>query len=1517
MIKQKVCTKVAWAILLIVALLLACSLCVFTPIAGAETDSAATTATSSVKEDYSKYTDKSLPDTISEGNILDIVPVELFNRGGPHIYCGRKYGFVIYNTSNINYVLLFEIMVDHDSTTDAYTNSISVEYEGAFKYSLANGVEKVITDRHLMLSDISFNETIVDASFNNVLSPYYDKNTNDGAIFISARQGNSQVTYYDTESLKELAGSYIQSIAISAVELVADVLIPTPGGVAGEAIGSAIDIILNIGDILDAVSNVWKKDITIDSVIDFPSTAQKQLESEETGYNLLKSLAITNVDGVENVLSYIGNDGTLGGDYLEFITRVSNPNNKSFYMSTAFNFDIGLYSTFGYGSDLGNYTASGAYAVENGTTEYTEMTGSETEGFNLNEKPFFAPLLKGESFTFTPDITGEYFLGAPEGYVCQLRDASDNNMTSTDSHYILSAGQTYKVGVCKQGESVDWSEISNDNYYAADEFIGGEAAFASVQVRRVQDLPFAEDSTASGTVQSGITYAWGFDDANNDLFKISASDISDLTVYLADKNLNILSKGASAVGDKCIYVNYPLTEEYYLILVNNGEPISLTVEDTGALIAGEDELICADTGGLYYKVEAKYTQNYTVKGAHTALFNSSMTALTNDNGYYLTPGTYYIKSYNGTGLNLYISDSAFIRVTQPGQEFTVEGNENAAYRLSAQFDGKISLVGTYDIYINGVLDGEGVSQTDIRKNNIYDFVKTDGGTTFEFTPVSTNIDYNEIKALTQASEYAMYKFSVTSSVRVYAESSDNLQYSFYSEDLTEVSGDKYGYLLTAGTYYLVVGNGGDYSFKVTEKLTPISVTFIVDGEIFEDVSGATYYYGKPFSFPVPHKDYYDFDGWKNSDGITITDADGESIAPIYAESIQVTAAWVSQSVILQFRTSETGQPESYVWYNGNEFVGEEYTLNNTADISRLLGSLANLYITFTESPSGVKTGKYITSFQDPIIENVPGSEHTYRYKFIPVWETEKYYLLFVLDNKLAYIGLVSYGEKVGRDVFPAAEYTDTKERDVTGWYLSGYEDIIIMLPQDGETVTIPDLSPGIGTEPDYPQDGKLGYACTILPVYEYNPYKTVTVFNASTKIYEGESYKILTLGQYGQNTSVYTGMNIWYTGSNGKTYYEGNSVLYSEFSGNLELSLQSKYATVKVAYTNCDTNPNKTVFTFYSGPNGSAETLQPAYKRTYQFSYWSCNGVTITQITPSSLGVTGYYSTAASPVNSTPINIDANHTRKEISGAVIGSLVIEGTDSCGTVFVDCSAKLFARSVKYIIRSSVKEITFHDKGRSWSDISISIDSRSTPLVINFDGISSLKGYANKGVIYATSCPDLTVYAMTDVSIRAGEINAVTPSKIDNAAIMCKNLTLAGENISATGGTYITFGLLTSPPSLSSAGIYSVGGTLNITTKSVKVYGGNGRNGIDATSDSGERKNGYAGINGDYALEGFSKIVISNGATAIFTGGNGGKGGAGINGGSKGLDGAGAPAVSGNPVITGICTKNNGRSGVSYG
>ena len=152
MTKQKVSTKIALAILLIAALLLACSLCFFTPIAGAETDSAANTATSSVEGDYSEYTDNELPDTISANNILQIIPAELFNNGGPHVYYGENYGFVVYTDTTYNYVLIFNVVADYTDNASVLKLSLNVVYEGAFIYAGAN-VTEVEATKHIILSD--------------------------------------------------------------------------------------------------------------------------------------------------------------------------------------------------------------------------------------------------------------------------------------------------------------------------------------------------------------------------------------------------------------------------------------------------------------------------------------------------------------------------------------------------------------------------------------------------------------------------------------------------------------------------------------------------------------------------------------------------------------------------------------------------------------------------------------------------------------------------------------------------------------------------------------------------------------------------------------------------------------------------------------------------------------------------------------------------------------------------------------------------------------------------------------------------------------------------------------------------------------------------------------------------------------------------------------------------------------------------------------------------------------------
>lgn len=1511
MTKQKVSTKIALAILLIAALLLACSLCFFTPIAGAETDSAANTATSSVEGDYSEYTDNELPDTISANNILQIIPAELFNNGGPHVYYGENYGFVVYTDTTYNYVLIFNVVADYTDNASVLKLSLNVVYEGAFIYAGAN-VTEVEATKHIILSDISLTETIIDASYNNILSPYYNQNTNDGAIFISCWQGDTQSTYYDKESLQELAGGFGQSLVISALNFF------VPG------VGDAFDMILDISSVIEAADNVWQKTISKDTVEQYPTTAQEQLKSEETGYMLMKTVAFGNEEKIVDALSYEGGDETTQGDYVEFCTRTINPNNVAFYLATAFNFDIGLYSTFGYGSDLGNYTASGAYAVESGTTEYTEMTGNETEGFDLNEKPFFAPLLKGESFTFTPDITGEYSISAPDGYVCQLRNSEGVAVApSSGGNFNLTAGQTYSVGICTEYTDVDWNKISDDDYYSSGEFLGGEAAFASVQIRRVQDLPFAEDSTASGTVQNGISYAWGVDGANNDLFKISASDISGLTVYIADEELNILAKGVAKTDDNSIYVNYPLKDKYFLILVNSGEPISVTVEDTGALVLGESQYTFATGEGLYYRAELDHTQYYNVSGVCQGVYSAEGVKQNDNNGtYWLPQGDYYLLSNDATQLSIYYDSASMAEISAPDTEYTYsDNNADAIFRLFCNYTMPVQLSVPCDVYCNKELIAENATRVLLEGGevtNIYDFVVTDGSKSFSFTPDATNIGYNAVITANSAEAFTAYKFTLNEAARIFADSQQDLVYSIYDTALNRIEED-HGYLLEEGNYYIVVENSGNYSFEVKEKLIPVDITFIVDGAEIEAPSGQIYYYGKMAELPVPEKDHYDFAGWQLPDGTMLTDSLGATLQPVYFDEVTLTAQWVVRKVELQVNMAEG----SALWWTGSEFSETKVTIDfQTA----LFNDLVNLYNAYVSLPEGNKPGHYFTQFTTTYISS-EGNVDTY--EFAPVWQVESYHIQFVFANGdiLSYND-IDYGTEISDSLFAESVLNPTKRGySFENWR---YEENVCYNMAKGDRV--PDFTPDIGVID----------TIAVTLVAQFTPVEyTITINGQQIKVTCEDSYKIKTLAEYGISASAYNGKNIYYTRSdNNATYYEGNAVedVYSDIT----LSLKEQYATANITYADCEGANNPVSIDL-----GKTHVLQPATKNTYEFDHWEYNGGTITSLSISSLGIAGYLSNA---------NPHFDRTVKAIwkSGYVSVGVGIHtlsyASGNSSKLHVDCTTKSIARTVTFRIASDVNEVTFHDNNRSWGDFAIFVENRNTELTINFDGLSGITGYANDGVINARFCPSLILNAMTDISISAGEINSLT-GNFTKAAIICNNLTLKGKNFSIYGGEYILDFMGTERVTIASRGIseYSKS-TMTISAASVTVTGGDGVNGLDCgntTASTGSQYSGKgndglpggAGTNGACAIYWTGTINISAGSTVVATGGSGGNGGDGGNGGKggPGKDGAfgvptenpgdggnggnggdggnGALAIQGNPTIKGSITKNNGTGGAA--
>lgn len=1505
MTKQRVCVKVTLAILLISALLLACSLCFFKPIAGAETDSAANTATSSAEGDYSEYTDNELPDAINFENILQIVPAELFNRGdGPHIYNGKSYGFIIYCEAGINYILLFKIDVEKEPIGDVYKNRLSVKYDGAFEYSETGGAEVASTTKRLMLSDVTFSEVIVDISYNNVLSPYYDMYSDDGPIFISTWQGESLETYYDKEHWFDLGAGYLKSIFVGAANIFA------PG------LGTAFDIIFNTGDYISAVVDNWEQSATSDTVINYPATAQAQLESDITGHKLKKSIVVGNDEKVANVLSYENGEG----GYLTICTRTINPNNKSFYLSTAFNFDIGLYGNFGGVSDLGNYTASGAYAVENGTTEYTEMTGNETEGFDLNEKPFFAPLLKGESFTFTPDITGEYFIGAPDGYVCKLRNSDGVEVeSSSGGNFNLTAGQTYSVGICTEYTDVDWNKKSDDDYYSSGEFLGGESAFASVQVKRVQDLPFIDDGIATGTIPTGISFVYSDDYSNNDLFKITATDISQLSVYLADTDMNILAKGN--VGTDGIYINYPLNEGYYLICKNDGAQTDITIEDTGALVLGESQYTFATGEGLYYRAELDHTQYYNVSGVCQGVYSAEGVKQNDNNGtYWLPQGDYYLLSNDATQLSIYYDSASMAEISAPDTEYTYsDNNADAIFRLFCNYTMPVQLSVPCDVYCNKELIAENATRVLLEGGevtNIYDFVVTDGSKSFSFTPDATNIGYNAVITANSAEAFTAYKFTLNEATRIFADSQQDLVYSIYDTALNRIEED-HGYLLEEGNYYIVVENSGNYSFEVKEKLIPVDITFIVDGAEIEAPSGQVYYYGKMAELPVPEKDHYDFAGWQLPDGTMLTDSLGATLQPVYFDEVTLTAQWVVRKVELQVNMAEG----SALWWTGSEFSETKVTIDfQTA----LFNDLVNLYNAYVSLPEGNKPGHYFTQFTTTYISS-EGNVDTY--EFAPVWQVESYHIQFVFANGdiLSYND-IDYGTEISDSLFAESVLNPTKRGySFENWR---YEENVCYNMAKGDRV--PDFTPDIGVID----------TIAVTLVAQFTPVEyTITINGQQIKVTCEDSYKIKTLAEYGISASAYNGKNIYYTRSdNNATYYEGNAVedVYSDIT----LSLKEQYATANITYADCEGANNPVSIDL-----GKTHVLQPATKNTYEFDHWEYNGGTITSLSISSLGIAGYLSNA---------NPHFDRTVKAIwkSGYVSVGVGIHtlsyASGNSSKLHVDCTTKSIARTVTFRIASDVNEVTFHDNNRSWGDFAIFVENRNTELTINFDGLSGITGYANDGVINARFCPSLILNAMTDINIRAGEINSLT-GNFEKAAIICNNLTLKGKNFSIYGGEYILDFMGTERVTIASRGIseYSKS-TMTISANSVTVNGGDGVNGLNCgntTASTGSQYSGKgndglpggAGTNGACAIYWTGTINISAGSTVVATGGNGGdggdggtggKGGPGRNGsfgvttkepgdggdgGDGGHGGNGALAIQGSPTINGSITKSDGEGG----
>ena len=1469
--------------------------------------------------DYDDYTDNPLPQKIGAENILQVIPKELFNSGETYVYCGNEYGFVLHNEPGTitNYILIFEININVTSD-DIATARLEIKYENAFNYG-ANGIFVASTDRRLMLGDVTFRETIVDYSYNNIFSTGYNPSTNHGAFFIQSRQGDSQKSYYDIDSLSELTISTGIDTFVSFLGFIP---------VAGDIIEGVANVGINAMEVAYTIATIWKHEFTTDTAVDYPLTVEDQLTSESTGYTLMKSVGMESAEKVIDFLSYSDQSDSKGGDYVEYITRINNLYNIGYYLMTEVDFGVYLNSTFGVNTNsIARYTAYGAYNEQNECTSFSSMSQDEN-GFAINDESMYVPLLKGTSFKFTTAEAGEYYIALPSDYNYAVRVADSETLLTPNErdNYFLSANATYEVHIYNEDAQVNWEIPSSANSYSCEsEFLNNEVKYVLAQVKREQSLPFNEDGLASGMINSGISFVKSDDGENNDVFKITSSNLDQLSVYLADENLNILAEGN--VGEDGIYINYPLSGEYYLICKNSGEQTDITIEDTGALILGEREYAFTTGDGLFYEVEIFNKQYYAVAGACYGVYSANATQQVEYNGvYHLSQGDYYLLSDNATQLSIYYDSASIVEISAPNTVYTFnDNNADAIFRLFCNYTIPVQLSAPCDVYCNEELIAKNVTQVLLEGGevtNIYDFVVTDGSKSLSFVPAATSITYNNIVTANNAEGFTAYKFTLSETTRIFADSQQDIAYRIYNAALNKIEED-HGYLLEAGNYYIVVENSGNYSFEVKEKLIPINVSFIVDGAMMADPTGQVYYYGKSAILPVPEKYHYDFTGWQLPDGTMLTDAQGATLQPIYYDEVTLTAQWVVRKVELKVNMAEG----SALWWSGSAFSETKVTVDfQTA----LFNDLANLYNTYVSLPEGNKPGHYFTQFTTTYISS-EGNVDTY--EFAPVWQVESYNIQFVLANgdMLSYYN-IDYGTEISASLFAASVFNPTKRGySFVNWQ---YEDDTYYDMAKGDRV--PDFTPNVGVIDTI--------AVTLVAQFALEEY-TITINGEQIKVTCQDSYKIKTLAEYGISASAYNGKNIYYIRSdNNATYYEGGVVkdVYSD----IILSLKEQYATVNITYTDCDGANNPTSLSL-----GQPYTLQAATKNTYEFDHWEYNGNTITSLSVSSLVITGYLSNANPQFARTITAIWKSgyvavglgtHTLSYVSG------------NSSRLHVDCTTKAIPRTVTFRIASDVKEVTFHDNNRSWGgDFAIFVESRNTELIINFDGLTSVRGYANDSVINARLCPSLVINAMTDISFSAGEISSLT-GNFDKAAIICNDLTLKGENINIYGGEYIT-NYLGNQKTIASRGISEYNrSTLTITAKSVNIYGGDGANGVSfggQTASAGteysekgsDGLNGNAGVNGACAIYWTGNIYVSKDSDVAAYGGNGGNGGDGGNGGkggpgkdgsfgvttkdpgdggdggNGGRGGNGALAIQGNPTISGeITTRNgNGGKGGTYG
>lgn len=1396
---------------------------------------------SSAEVDYSSYTDKTLPETINAKNIDQYVPSELFNTSDTVIWNGKNYGFIYKNYQAVNYVLLFKVTMQRNPDGFGYSKRINVIFTGKYSKTLL-GINNISTPYNISLSNIRFDQTIINQTGANNLAGDYSMEEDDGAYFI-----NSRYNYNGTVKLNsnwETVNDVAQEMLVGASVAIAS-LIP----VAGPVIAAMVPYVVSSIEYLSEEKYLPVTDSVINTDYDFPLTKEAQLQNGRLLKNL--SLSIT----TDTVLR----DGNLA----ESVFRIANPNNIGYIVNSDIKFDIVMFTStnlqFGVETDK---KISQQFNYTEIITESNEI--KETDGaFEVIENKYVVLNTKGVGVKFIPDETAVYKFNSLFGSKIYLKDM----VYSQDSKYLLTKDATYYLSVVPNtmpNSTPTWSGNSSEELFTNDMYYDKERIFDNINITKDQSFAQAtRTSVAFEKVESNQN--------KNDVYKLipQNSDINDFQLYILDKDLNVVNTGLVGT-DGCAYINYAFlaNSENYVVVIPNGN--NYVIQNEGQLATSESLPITGD-GHLFYLLDIPYTQLYVFNKPVSRVFNNSVELTSENGGYRIPKGLYGVKT-TATGSNLKVSvNPTNILNVSFGNPIGIKPIYTTMLwhcTVSANYT-----VGTKaDVYNNGVLVSSGTTFY-AQAGKSYHLVTTEeGNLKIEFA-LNRNTSAVKDEIVTINAGVNVFKFNIAEQFRFDISAPSATVTLVNSEGNTIIKGLQ-GYKPTVGEYFIIIDSEEASTFNVYEAVYDISITLNNEGDTSSVVGK---YDSTDFTLPTPDtRINYVFNGWRTQYGTMITDSTGAVISSILQDEITLYAEWVIQKLVLKVEMSNL----SYKWWGGTSLEDSQPSQALEGNVYSMLANLHNSYI---NNSNGKKTGYFLKSFD---VELVSRNNDVDTILITPVWEIERYLVCFNYFDASSSLILMEYNQPITSSSFPVTLTSITVFGYNNEYWQNDVDQVI-----DLTGTKMPDLNSNEGRAYNYDYDNDGVYDCTRVNLYLVTSLKdiTINIGNKTVKTNVEDGYEIQKLTNYVDNISSYYGYNVLF-----EYIYSGVKTTYTEYSDisfgtsyNMNINIVKTPLYVDLSYGSSGSG-NPSSFLLFS--NDVILSNNNTFSRYEDFVSWTYNGQDIDRLKSSMFLKQEYYSEVQN-VPRYSAYISSRYNSVSITNKAYSTTTL--TDSAIKIYQ--SNAILERGITYNISSSVNKVTFYGSSKQWSDFQINVSSRgSKTLYLNFDNVNAM-GVDSYSLINAPTA-NIVLFAY-NTNLEGGNASIKYDNNPITAVVHANNLTLSGVNLNTyTGGQALLFS-----DSFHEQGGYGIycNGDLTIEGGEHIIKGGAGKDGAHGISGTEMGEDGTHASNGTHGgMAVFARSVKINRGWLTLQGGDGGNGGNGGNG-ADGRDGKGFGPITINP------------------